>query len=260
MGVDAQETPTNVQRSTTRAETLADRIYAEIKEQILTGVIAPGLALRPAELAEAMGVSSTVVREALTRLCADLVVLRESRTGFRVQSPEPKHVIEITDLRVLIETAALERSINLGGIDWETSLIGAHHRMMRTEKSNPDGKFNGAWRDAHRAFHMAIVGGCDNTFLLDVCEQMWDLSNLYRQFAATYSPTGTRDPDKEHDELLAACLDRDLEAATSRLQTHIHRTAIRALEARWNYDFQHGWAGARVRDDEGTDTEGVSAQ
>jgi len=51
--------------------TLAQQIYAAVRERILSGRLAPSAVLRPGDVEQAMGVSRTPVREALQRLSSE---------------------------------------------------------------------------------------------------------------------------------------------------------------------------------------------
>jgi DNA-binding GntR family transcriptional regulator len=84
---------------------LERRVFEALKNEILSGALAPGAQLVEARIAEELGVSKTPVREALIRLQRDGLVQIEPYRGARVIQPSDRDVAEISELRLVIETA-----------------------------------------------------------------------------------------------------------------------------------------------------------
>src|SRR3990172_3366123 len=84
---------------------LERRVYGALRNEILSGALAPGDQLVEARIAEELGVSKTPVREALIRLQRDALVEIEPYRCARVIEPSDRDVVEISELRLLIETA-----------------------------------------------------------------------------------------------------------------------------------------------------------
>src|SRR3990172_5341159 len=84
---------------------LERRVYGALRNEILSGALAPGDQLVEARIAEELGVSKTPVREALIRLQRDGLVEIEPYRGARVIQPSDRDVSEISELRLVIETA-----------------------------------------------------------------------------------------------------------------------------------------------------------
>lgn len=66
-------------------------------------------------------------------------------------------LLDLTRARVLIETAVLRESISDGGLDWESSVIAAHHTLQGTPYTTREGHLGGTWSVAHHAFHRALL-------------------------------------------------------------------------------------------------------
>lgn len=198
--------------------------YRALRTAILRGELRPGEKLSPSALGKELGVSGGVVREALTRLAAERLVSAERNKGFRVYEISVEGLRHLAELRQLVETAALEQSIGAGDVEWESEIIAAGHLLRRSPGQGTEVDEHGAdvHMIAHRRFHMALLSACPNPILLDTCRSLWDAGELYRRWGA-----GRRDSDvwkKEHDDLEALCLDRDVEAATALLRRHIGGT------------------------------------
>jgi len=85
---------------------VTDWVYEELKAAIVQLRLAPGSPLREGTLAEQLGVSKTPIREALTRLEQDGLVETTSFKGAVVTGYSRQDLIELYELRELLENAA----------------------------------------------------------------------------------------------------------------------------------------------------------
>jgi DNA-binding GntR family transcriptional regulator len=90
---------------------IGDMVYDVLREAILSGAFAPGEHLRQEALATAIGVSRLPVRAALVRLDAEGLVEFHPRRGAVVQTLTHSEITEIYELRSLLETYALRKSM-----------------------------------------------------------------------------------------------------------------------------------------------------
>lgn len=210
--------------STTRVEA----IYADLKSDILSGRRSPGDRIRLKELADARGVSLTVVREAVTRLAAEGSVEASPQQGFRVRSISILHLRDLTWMRTQIESLALRESIERGDLAWESQLVAAHHTLASTPIYLDSGDPSPAWRSAHDGFHAALTSACGSELLLQIRQQLFDASELYRSWSAQpiagVAPETKRSVVDEHREILEATLRRDGDRAVELLSAHLERT------------------------------------
>lgn len=89
-------------------DTLSERVYAAIKDRILTGELRQGERIPEVAVSQELGVSSTPVREALRLLAADGLIRYEGRRGVKVIEPTEAEVRHSNEAREAIECAALE--------------------------------------------------------------------------------------------------------------------------------------------------------
>lgn len=87
---------------------MADIIFAAMHEAITAGRLAPGDWLRQEALAEQFGVSQNPVREALTRLVAEGLAVRNPHKGVRVAARPLEDMVDIYTMRALLEGLAAE--------------------------------------------------------------------------------------------------------------------------------------------------------
>lgn len=212
----------------TDAETLSKHIRDELRTNILNGQWAPGGRLQLNQLSEQFNTSSTVVREALTRLAGDrLVVLRPNR-GFFVPTLSLDELRDITELRVVNEQFAATLAIDRGDLGWEGELMAAHHRMEKTPSRDEDNRPTAEWAAAHQAFHAQLLSACGVPVLIDLTNTLSDLQQLYNRWATSATNWSGRDLSAEHQAILDAALARDAETTSSLLAAH-YRGTIEAI-------------------------------
>lgn len=200
-------------------------MHSEIRADILGGIFAPGQKLKFAELSERYGASVSAIRECLTRLTEQKLVVAEPMVGFRVMPLTIADLCDLTDTRIDLELLALRRAIEVGGVEWESDLVAAHHRLERTPMTAADepGRMSDEWEHAHTAFHAALLAGCHRPRLLEMTESLRDATALYRRWAVAREPR--RDGIDEHRAIMEAALAGDAEAAANALRRHYERTA-----------------------------------
>lgn len=183
---------------------------------------------------ERCGVGFSPLREALTRLAAEGLVISEAMRGFRVAPLSLDDLRDTMETRTFVETEALRRSIKRGDDDWEGRIVSSLHALGRqNERSNPDDPESlAALEDRHRDFHVALISASgsrrleqiiDNLYLGSVRYRMPSLSNL--------SLNPTRDLMIEHGAISDAALARNAPLAVDLLTAHYSLTAELLIQA-----------------------------
>lgn len=200
-------------------------VYTRLRSDIMAGRAGPGSRLKVATIAQKAQVSLSVVREALTRLMEQGLVVSTPHAGFYVKPLSVDDLEDLTQTRIDIDVLALRRSLSRAGVDWEAQLVAAHHTLSRTPPfAGDDRQVTEDWASAHAAFHEALVAGCGSRRLLDLAASLRDAAEIYRR-ASFRSGRATEDVLKEHRELLEASLARDAERAETLITEHLRRTA-----------------------------------
>src|SRR5579863_1722146 len=91
-------------------ETMAGRVYAQLREAIMTGRFAPGQALSLRGVAEAVGSSTMPVRAALTRLQAEGALIDGPGRALMVPPMTFDLLEELRDVRIALEGAVTKRA------------------------------------------------------------------------------------------------------------------------------------------------------
>ncbi|NEB77598.1 GntR family transcriptional regulator [Streptomyces sp. SID14478] len=205
--------------------TRAAAVHAQIREEIFQGTLSPGQRLRLVELSRRFEVSQSVIREALTRLSEQGLVVSAPQQGFSVVALSLQHLDELTEARAEIESMVLRLSIERGDIKWEAAAVAAHHQLANTPVALPDGSLSAEWFAVHEQFHQSLLDGCGNDRLLAVAMALRDAATIYRRWSVPVGHDYDRDVAREHQELLDAALARDARVAVELLVRHIDRTS-----------------------------------
>ena len=189
-------------------EAVGDDGYRRIRTDIVFGRLRPGQKLRLDGLKEDYGVSVSTLREILNRLAAEGFVLAEGRRGFEVAPVSAENFKELANLRLLLEGHALQRSFQLGDMDWEGRVVAAHHKLATMERRMAANEPSPAetWRQYDWAFHVALISACGSDLLLETYESICDKYLRYQMIAATFRGQIAAD---EHRMLLEYALERD---------------------------------------------------
>ncbi|MCV7174209.1 GntR family transcriptional regulator [Mycolicibacterium sphagni] len=214
------------------ASTLSEHAHERIRQDILTARLAPGQPLRLAALAADLGVSMSVVREALTRLSEQGLVTASPNQGFRVVPLSGSDLSDLTSLRVTLECSALERSIAQGDVAWEGLVVSSHHVLERAgdpDSATPDQ--HQQWSLAHSAFHDALSAACGSPRLLNLVRTLRDGAEIYRQWSGPMSKEYGRDVAREHRTLMELATARRADEACAALKYHIETTTRILLDS-----------------------------
>ncbi|MEL7149530.1 MAG: GntR family transcriptional regulator [Pseudomonadota bacterium] len=203
----------------TSSQSSTQRAYLALRNDIIFGRIAPGERLKIDALKETLDTGASPVREALSLLTSDQLVDRIDQRGFRVAATSREQFQEILDLRCRLEDLAVRESIANGSAGWEESLVLSHHYMVRARQKSPED-----FEECHKAFHMALLAGCTSPILLRFCNQLYDLNVRYRYLAGKSKGYNRRNVDAEHENILNAAVDRDVETVCTRLLEHYRNT------------------------------------
>jgi DNA-binding GntR family transcriptional regulator len=221
-------------RPTLAPTTRAEQVFEALRVDILTGRMTPGQKLRFADLTDRYGASTTVVREALTRLAELGLVVSNPQQGFQVTSLSVADLVDLTTARCDIEDLALRYAIAHGDLRWEAELVAATHTLERTgarliAEHNADqlAEVSITWASARRGYHAALLAGCPNQRLLAFASSMRDAAELYR----AWMPPLDRgvDPTVEHRACAEAALARDADLAVELLRQHVQGMADRMI-------------------------------
>lgn len=201
-------------------------IYQELERRLVSNGFQHGAKLRADFLREEFGCSASTVREVLFRLSTVGLVSFQEQRGFRVPELSPQKMIELTHMRVLLESEGAVLSIRNGGVAWEARLTAAHHKLSHIEKrihaqSDPS-ELVGIWFSSENEFHQTLISACGS----EILKKMH--SNVYVQFRQQLMVADRRfdfisENIQHHASILDAALAADEDLTRARIYTHLER-------------------------------------
>lgn len=205
--------------------TQTDKAYAALRRAILRCEFEPGARLRVEALGQQLDLSSSPVREALSRLAGQGLVHALENRGFRVAPLTVAGVADLVRVRLIVEREALREAIAHGDDAWEAEVVAAGHALALADRRVGDGPvaLDDDWSGRHRAFHLALYAGARSPTLQRVVADLFDQAERYRRFSALHrqAPRAKRG---EHAALQQAVLARDAERACKLLAGHVSAT------------------------------------
>ena len=204
--------------------------YQRIKRDIIFGDLAPGSKLKLDGLKDRYAASMSTLRETLNRLASEGFVAAQDQRGFFVTDVSREDLIEIANLRVLLECHALRLSIQNGDTDWEGNLVAAHHKLHLMEQRMQSGDHSGKedWKRYDWEFHQALISACGSKNLLSLHAVLFDKYLRYQMLVLTYRGD---EAVLEHKDMFGAALARNQDAAALALQVHVEKGLEHTLQA-----------------------------
>lgn len=203
---------------------LSDRLVEQVRDIILSGEISSNEPIRQDALAAKFDVSKIPLREALSRLVQDGLVVSYPNRGFFVRAMSLAEAEDIFALRLKLEPGAA---------------ADACARASDKERSHADLMLRQFDRDAddlkpdvgasNRAFHMALIAPGAGAVTIDLLSRLHVLSDRYVR--KHLEPKGrVKEAEDAHHDILKAWLEREAESVRTQISAHIEHT-LRDLRA-----------------------------
>jgi DNA-binding GntR family transcriptional regulator len=193
-----------------------EAITEQLRGLILSGAYAVGVQLKQEALARRFGVSRFPIRQALERLEAEGLVEHTPYAGSVVASRTLPDLIETLDIRIGLESRALELAIpNMGPDDVEA---------VKAIMARYDGSENPReWAELNLEFHLRLYAPCRRRKLLKMIENLVRAIDVHLRTQQSYR-LGRKVPQTEHRAILRACIAKDTRKAVALLKEHIEHT------------------------------------
>lgn len=202
----------------------ADRAYRHVKDGLLDGRFPDGHLLSEGEIAEALSMSRTPVREAFLRLQTEGFLRLYPKRGALVVPVSPVEARAVVEARMALETFAIDKLAAQG----PAALTAVGDELAAHPACDASDLTDAGMHEADRAFHAHLVNASGNPVVDDLYNALRD-----RQMRLTATArTHTRRPQitQQHGEVARALSDGDAERAKACLREHLLDT-VRALGA-----------------------------
>jgi DNA-binding GntR family transcriptional regulator len=201
--------------------TSKDRAYAYTKQRVLDASYAGGELLTEGEVAEALGMSRTPVREAFLRLEGEGLLRLYPKRGALVVPVSAAEVEEVMETRALVERFAVEKALARGA-----DVSGAmRDAIARQEDRAAAGDLDG-FVAADREFHTVLVAAAGNGIVLSLYDSLRDRQQRMGVEALRRSPRRLDEILDQHRRLVEAIETGDAEATLELLDVHLRGTLV----------------------------------
>jgi DNA-binding GntR family transcriptional regulator len=216
----------------TSSSSLTEGTYERIRTDLIACRLPPGQRLKTKDLSVSMGVSLGVVREALSRLTAEGFVRAEPQRGFRAAPLSVEELGQLAEATILLEGMCLRRAIQMGDLEWETRVTGAHYRFANTpvHDAHDPARISQQFSDAYAEFRKTLLSACDNAWLLRMRDMLHAQSERYRQVCTVLGPRHL-DYHQGYAGVVGAALKRDADRAVDLLTERLRANAASMREA-----------------------------
>lgn len=205
---------------TDQLETAGELAFRLIRQDIIAGTLAPGQKLKLEQLKDRYAVSVSTLRETLSRLASENLVVAEGQRGFEVAPVSVGELENLGDLRLLLESHAVSLSFAAGDLDWEARIVAAHHKLSAIERRLLKGDLQRTvdWVRYDWEFHQALASACGSTVLMDALSSTFDRFLRYHLLAQSFRGKPVTD---DHRQLFELAMRRDVDGACAKLKHHV---------------------------------------
>jgi DNA-binding GntR family transcriptional regulator len=196
--------------TTAEPESIQQIVYKHLVKNIISGAVAPGQRLFPNKIAKLMNVSTTPVREALSRLEAKGFATHHEKRGWAASELSKTKFKEIFNLRILLECEAISLAATRRSQETLKKIETAQLYYEQVDKENDPVKL----LEANRVFHMLVYRDAGSEVMQTIINQLWDLSSPYHHilFRQSILPKPTVGID-HHIKIVQALSDKKPEDA-----------------------------------------------
>jgi DNA-binding GntR family transcriptional regulator len=193
--------------------TAVDIAYWGIRSSILSGEFEPGMQLKLQQLGDRYSISLIPVREALRLLQAEGLVESVRNKGARVAAISLAETLDVYQLRLVLETAALKLAYEHVDDQLIETLLQYQKSMRGIFATDPAG-----YLALHQKLHFGLYSRCGSRWTMRMLGLVWNHSERWRRLAL---PSDVDAPTEDHTRILQALKNRDLRAACTALEQHI---------------------------------------
>lgn len=201
--------------------TAVQRVYAHVREAVLSGELPEGTMLSENAVAADLGVSRTPVREAFVQLQSQGFLRLYPRRGALVVPVSREEIDAVIETRWAVERHAVERLAGAPGAAATTDAITAMQAAVDRQQALLDSGDLATFSDTDREFHRAAVAATGNRILLELYDTLRDRQRRMVRGSVGDDSSRAQVVLDEHREILAAIVSGDGPHATALLQEHL---------------------------------------
>ncbi|MEU0835002.1 GntR family transcriptional regulator [Streptomyces sp. NPDC056231] len=213
--------PPVVTRPPVKQPPAAERVYTHIKQAVLDRRYEGGTLLTEGDLADAVGVSRTPVREALLRLEVEGLIKLYPKKGALVLAVSAQEIADVVETRLLVEEFAARKAVPASA-----KLIARLEELLDEQRRQVAAGDLAAVSVADRCFHAEIVRNAGNEILSRLYDQLRDRQLRMGVAVMEAHPSRIAANITEHTELLEAIRAGDADGAAQVVRRHVSRVRV----------------------------------
>jgi DNA-binding GntR family transcriptional regulator len=203
------------------------RLIAEVRRRIIAGEIPPGVNISELALAQEFGVSRTPVRETFKQLQTEGLIEIRARVGTFVTTPSRREILELFEMKELLEGAAARLLAQRGRVP-EIDQLEENLRQFDQAVASDD---RARYVELVDEFHNLLIVGADNAKLVGHYRTLMNQLAYSRLVTTSLSQPGRPlQSDREHHLVLDLIIAKDGDTAERVMREHV-RASRQALLA-----------------------------
>lgn len=162
-----------------RITTIKQQVYEILRDDICSGVYAPGQQIQETELSKKLEISRSPIREALRQLVSEGLAVEYPNRGVFVKTYTPKDIEDVFDLRILLESYAIMRSGNCLTLEKHHELNDCMERL-KTYHSQDDIQ---RYVEEDTLLHQLLIQLSGNNLVISTYERVYAMVQRFRIYS-----------------------------------------------------------------------------
>lgn len=212
-----------------RSQSLRQQVYQALKQIILRGDLASGERVVETKLAEQLQVSRTPIREAISQLKREQLIVSKANGGFRVATLSVQDAAQLYDCRIALEQLSVAdacEKITSKQLKKLEKYVLLAEKLAKSESSKSDSR---KLLEIDYQFHHLIAESSGNQWLLALLEQVFDKMALLRVQTTKHNPQ-VLEIRLEHREVYQAIALKNVDLAQSTIRKHLIASKARVVK------------------------------
>lgn len=206
--------------------TISEQVYRTLYEGIISGEIPAGQKLTLKTIQNSLGVSSSPIREALTRLSESGLIIYQPNVGMTVIDISYEDAVEIFALAEEFDAIALKFAFNS---DTAQEMISELNNVQEKASEALERNDYEKWLYYSDEFHNVFLRHCNNSRLVEAAQKnrmhLSILSRKYQKIAEN-----NFEILEEHSEIIKALEAGDIKMAEDHMRSHLQSSAKKSLQ------------------------------
>lgn len=199
-----------------RCKTIRQKVHEYLRDEILTGNYPAGVRLVEAEIGNRVGASRTPVREALQCLERERLITSIPKVGYIVSEINEKELDELCELRLALESLALQWAMQN---EYQKLIASLQENIRRTELNFSNGDIT-SFVETDSEFHATVSNYSNSIRLQEIGQNLRSYMRRYR-LQSIYTKENVERAINGHKAVLLAIEAGDVKSAQKALCDHI---------------------------------------